>query len=199
MLPAADALLPAGLGNLVLASTPVFVHSRGGGTRWAMAEDKGEDKSRKRREHIRSLFTNLPDGYGLQVEELRQLRNLFHEEMAKSLQPGLDQFLAKAKGQAVTPGQRDAFAEHLTHDLQMLGLAVKSPSSPEDSRLSVVEVTKRGAPFVRYRLESLTKGPRQSDPTFDEVPPLQLTHLRARPTTLRLVLNASEKGGGRGR
>ncbi len=158
---------------------------------------QGDPKNQSQRQVIQSLFSDLPPTYGARWQALLQLRDIFHQEMATCLQPSLNQYLSKQ--QPANSGEKDNLAAHVTHDLRMLGLAIRSPVSPDPARLSVAGVRKRGISSIKYRLESIMKGPRQSDPTFDEIPIIELRSDPMRCQTLPLTLRSSRRGGDRER
>lgn len=136
----------------------------------AEEQDSGGHINEDQRRAIRGLFAALPRSYEQLYAVLQNLREEFHLELGKALEPALRSEATRAP--VSTHEERRALAWSIRHSAESLGLKTICPSSGRPLTLIAPETTDSGR--FAFSVFDPSRGREYISSTFDALPPLNL-------------------------
>ena len=137
-----------------------------------------DELEQQRRATIRSLFLSLPQSFDACHAELKTLSGIFHDEMARALEPRLNAEMDRRPHEELVE-QRE-LAGWVNYVLRSLRLAIRCPRTGKPATM-LVDYRDNDYDLGRFRLEVRDdRGQSVKTVTSHELPVLQLREDRPR-------------------
>jgi hypothetical protein len=147
-------------------------------------------KEQRRRLAIRALLEDLPSEYADRHADLTAISHIFHEELARSLQPGLAEDAQRL--QTMNFNQRRKWVSDHNEDLRKLHLAFSCPRTKRPAIL-VVDAKDSEHEHLRYRFQIYDSGRAVKTFTSTSLPAIDIMEDDARIESFAHI----SRGGGR--